>query len=257
MVRNTSAKQLSILCSLYNWRMTKQADLIEYLFNGQENFLSVELFEWMYISTRFTTFVDTYRDKIRKKIRVTRESESMLDVRGELEVAYRLLDDRRFTVEYEPYATTPGRGPDFAVTYRMNLRFNVEVSRMRSDANGVTEDTIVRNEERLLRILLSKLGQMQAGMANVLVIHTRREITQSINLEQFMQGIKNRVEGKEPSFYELSRYANPAAFYKDFLHLSGLVLWSPVAQLWINKQARPDLDGTILRRIRELAASAA
>src|SRR5512138_895210 len=192
--------------------MTKQADLVEFLFEGQENRLSVELLQWMNRSTRFTGFVETYRDKIRKKIRVTRETESMLDVRGELVVAYRLLDDRRFAVEYEPYARAGGRGPDFAVTYRTNLRFNVEVSRMRADENGMTENSIARNEERLLRILLSKLGQMQAGMANVLVIHTRREITQAINLEQFMQGIKNRVEGREPAFYELSRYAGPTAF---------------------------------------------
>lgn len=233
--------------------MTKEADLVEFLFNGQDNLLSVELFAWMNASTRFTTFVDTYRDKIRKKMRVTRETESLLDVRGELVVAHRLLGDRRFAVEYEPYPSARGRGPDFAVTYRTKLRFNVEVSRMRADENEVTEN----NSARLLRILLAKLGQMQAGMANVLVIHTRRQIAQAIHLEQFMQGIKTRVEGKESSFYELSRYANPTAFYKDFLHLSGLILWSPEAQLWVNKQARPALDGTVLRRLRELAASEA
>src|SRR5689334_5810768 len=120
-----------VLRSLYNTAMTKQADLVEFLFVGKENFLSAELLQWMNLSTRFTSFVETYRDKIRKKIRVTREMESLLDVRGELDVAYRLLHDRRFAVQYEPYATAPGRGPDFAVTYRTNLRFNIEVSRMR------------------------------------------------------------------------------------------------------------------------------
>ncbi len=233
--------------------MTKPADLIEYLLEGQENLLSDELLQWMNRSARFTGFVETYRDKIRKKIRVTRETESLLDVRGELEVAYHLLHDRRFAVEYEAYASARGRGPDFAVTYRTNLRFNIEVSRMRADQNEPTEN----NSARLLRILLSKLGQMQAGMANVLVIHTRRQIAQAINLEQFMQEVKTRVEAKERSFYELSRYANPTAFYKDFLHLSGLLLWSPEAQLWVNKQARPALDATVLRQLRELTASEA
>jgi hypothetical protein len=123
---------------------------------------------------------------------------------------------------------------------------------MRADENEAEN-----NSTRLLRILLSKLGQMQAGMPNVLVIHTRRQIVQAIDMERFMQEIKTRVEGKEPSFYELSRYANPTAFYKDFLHLSGLILWSPGAQLWINKQARPALDGAVLRRLRELASSEA
>lgn len=233
--------------------MTKQADLIDHLVDGQENLISAELLQWMNTSTRFTGFVETYRDKIRKKMRVAREAESLLDVRGELEVAYRLLYDRRFALEYEPYPSARGRGPDFAVTYRTNLRFNIEVSRMRADENEITEN----NSARLLRILLAKLGQMQAGMPNVLVIHTRRQIAQAIHLEKFMQEIKTRVEGKESSFYELSRYANPTAFYKDFLHLSGLILWSPAAQLWVNKQARPALDGTVLRRLRELAASEA
>ncbi len=61
-----------------------------------------------------------------------------------------------------------------------------------------------------------------------------------------MQEIKTRVEGRDPAFYELSRYESPAAFYKDFLHLSAILLWTAEAQLWVNKQARPALaDGSL------------
>ncbi|HEX2990621.1 MAG TPA: hypothetical protein VHO49_08070, partial [Anaerolineales bacterium] len=174
--------------------MTQPADLIAYLFEGQPHLLSSEFFQWMEASTRFTLFVETYRDKIRKKLRITREPESILDLRSELDVARGLLGDRRLDIQYEAYASAKRRGPDFAVTYRTNQVFNVEVARMRTPT-----------EERFLRLLLYKLGQMQPGMPNLLVIHTENELARSLNLDTLMQNIKLRVEKKDPAFYELSR----------------------------------------------------
>jgi len=236
----------------YNTGVTKQADLIAYLFEGQPHLLSGTLRQWMEASSRFTAFVETYQDKIRKKIRVTRDPESVLDLRSELEVAYCLLYDRRLAVAYEPYAGAKRRGPDFAVTYRANLVFNIEVARIRVEESGVDGIDLPRKGERILRILLYKLGQMQPGMANLLVIHTREELARSIDLGRLMQGIKTRVEGKDPAFYAASRYTGPAAFYKDFLHLSGILLWAPGAQLWVNKQARPGLAEKVMRLVSTL-----
>ena len=237
--------------------MTKPADLIAYLFEGQPHLLSSELYRWMEASSRFTAFVETYRDKIRKKLRVAREPETILDLRGELEVAYCLLNDRRLAVAYEPYASTQRRGPDFAVTYRVNLVFNIEVARLRVEESGGNGIDLPRKEERILRILLYKLGQMQPGKANLLVIHTRQELAGLIDLEGLMQNVKARVEKRDTTFYEMSRYLNPAAFYKDFLHLSGILLWTTPAQFWINKQARPSLDEKVLRLVSSLSAAAA
>jgi hypothetical protein len=236
----------------------KPADMIAYLFDGQPHLLAAQLSQWMDTSSRFTTFVETYRDKIRKKIRLAREPEKILDLRSELEVAASLLRDRRLVVAYEPYPSTKGRGPDFAVTYRENTVFNIEVARMRVDENQLGGLDLPRKEERFLRILLYKLGQMQPGMPNLLVIHTRQELARSLDLSRLMQEIKTRAEGKDPSFYEISRYASPAAFYKDFLHLSGILLWaaSPETQLWVNKQARPALAPEALRLVSSLVASA-
>jgi hypothetical protein len=242
--------------------MAKPADLNDYVFAGQPHLLSGALMQWMDSSSRFTAFVETYRDKIRKKIRVTREPESILDLRGELEVAYCLLDDRRLDVAYEPYASAKRRGPDFAVTYRSNLVFNIEVARIRVEGSGVNGVAIgngidlPRKEERILRILLDKLGQMQPGMPNLLVIHIREELVQFIDLGRLMQEVKIRAEGKDPSFYTGSRYASPADFYKDFLHLNGMLLWSAGAQLWVNKQARPRLAEKVLRLVRSLPPGA-
>ncbi|RPI25542.1 MAG: hypothetical protein EHM70_19960 [Chloroflexota bacterium] len=236
--------------------MTKQADLIAYVFEGQPHLLSGALLQWMEASARFTAFVEIYRDKIRKKIRVTREPESILDLGGELEVAYCLLNDRRLAVAYETYASAKRRGPDFTVTYRANLVFNVEVARIRVEQSGVGEINLPRKEERIQRILLDKLGQMQPGMANLLVIHTREELARSIDLDRLMQEVKTRAEGKNPSFYTGSRYTGPAAFYKDFLHLSAILLWASGGPLWVNKQARPGLEKKVLRLVSALASGA-
>ncbi len=232
--------------------VTKQADLSEYLFEGKQHLFSGTLLRWMETSSRFTAFVDTYRDKIRKKIRVVHDPQSILDLRGELEVAYRLLNDRRLDVTYEPYASAKRRSPDFAVTYRANLNFNIEVARIRAEASENGEIDISRKEERIVHVLLDKLEQMQPGMGNLLVIEAQPEVAQSIDLSRLMQEVKSRVEGKDSSFFAVSRYTSPAAFYKDFLHLSGIVLKGSGAQLWINKQARPELDEKALRLVSSL-----
>ena len=168
--------------------MTKPTNLIAYVFDGQPHLLSEVLRQWMEVSPRFTVFVETYRDKIRKKIRITHEPESVLDLRGELEVACCLLNDRRLVVAYEPYASAKRRGPDFAITYRTNLVFNIEVARLRVEESGVGGIDLTRKEERTLHILPYKLGQMQSGMANLLVIQTREELARSIELGKLMQG---------------------------------------------------------------------
>jgi hypothetical protein len=91
---------------------------------------------------------------------------------------------------------------------------------------------------------------MQPGMPNLLVIYARG----SLKLDKFMQELKIRVERKDASFYEISRYENPAAFYKDFLRLSAVLLWAE-PQLWINKQAKPALEEKVLRLVHALAVN--
>jgi hypothetical protein len=236
--------------------MGKPADLIAYVFSEQAHPISGELLRWMEASPRFTAFVETYRDKIRKKVRVAGDLEGALDLRSELDTARRLLEDRRLAVQYEPYLHERRRGADFAVTYRANLTFNIEVARIRAEENGAGEVDAAKKEERILRILLDKLGQMQAGMANLLVIETPEAVARVINLDGLMQGIKLRAEMKEAEFYALSRYSGPAAFYRNFLRLSGVALRASGGQVWANKQARPGLDEKILRLVGTLLGGA-
>jgi len=226
--------------------VTKPIDLLAYVFDGQAHLLSPDLLSWMDSSPRFTLFVETYRDKIRKKLRGLRDDESALDLHRELETAFRLLADRRLGVAYEPYASEKRRGPDFAVTYRAHTVFNVEVARIR---RGIEP---AHAGERILRILLDKLEQMQPGMPNLLVIQTPPEAAGANDLDRLMQELKIKVEGKDPAFYALSCYAGPPAFYRDFLRLGGILLWAPDLQAWLNKQARPALDEKIMRLVSSL-----
>lgn len=221
------------------------------MFDGKSTLLTRELQHWMEDSGRFTEFVDKYRDKIRKKIRVSDDRERLLDLRGELLVAYRLLVDRRLEVEYEPYASLKGRGADFAVIYRTNLKFNIEVARMRAEAGEFADAR--HNEGRVLRIVLEKLGQMQTNMPNLLVIHVLEDAAKTIALEELMQGMKNRADKRDASFYSHSRYSTSGEFYKDFLRLSGVLFWEPNAQHWINKQAKVGLDKKVVRLVSSIA----
>ena len=141
-------------------------------------------------------------------------------------MSYCLLNDRRLAVAYEPYASAKYAAPILPLPtgptwYSMSkwLAYGVEDS-------GVHGIDLPRKDERILRILLDKLGQMQPGMANLLVIHTREELARSIDLDRLMQAVKTKADRKEPALYAASRYTGPAAFYKDFGQLSGILLWA-------------------------------
>ena len=82
---------------------------------------------------------------------------------------------------------------------------------MRVGEDEVGGVDLQRKEER---ILLDKLGQMQPGMPNLLVIHTRAELARAIDLGRLMQAVKTRADGRDPAFYAASRHTRPAAFYK-------------------------------------------
>jgi hypothetical protein len=232
--------------------VSRQADLTDYVFAGQPGF-SGELLAWLESSARFTTFLDTYRDKIRKKIRSAGDGPALQDVRAELALARALLADRRLALAYEPYASAGRRAPDFAVTFRDNTRFNLEVARLRPAPGTGAEAGGERSAERIPRILLDKLGQVQPGMANLLAIHLSTP-PEAIDLDGLLRAVKSRAENRDPAFYASSRYSGPPDFSKDFLLLAGVLLWSSgagmgPARLWVNRQARPALDEKILRLV--------
>src|SRR2546428_4751023 len=139
-------------------------ELIAYLFGADDRSLAAEVGSWLVASPQFRAFAETYRDKIRKKARGLRDDEGWRDLALELAVALRLLGERRFALEYESYGVGR-RGPDFRVTFRSNLRFNVEVRRLRTLA---TTPAAPADAAWLARAVCDKLGQLPAAMINVL-----------------------------------------------------------------------------------------
>ena len=108
-------------------------ELLDYLFDGHSHVLFDATDTWLGSSRRFAAFVNSFRDKIWKKIRVTKDTESILDLRLELETAYLLLQESRLNLVYEPQMSEKVRAPDFAVTFTTSVTFMLEVTRLRSD----------------------------------------------------------------------------------------------------------------------------
>src|SRR5690242_4457868 len=107
-------------------------ELLIYLFDGKPHELTASVAGWLAASRRFQAFVVTYRDKIRKKIRKAQDADSRNSLYTELETAYLLLLERRFTLEYEKQGTGKTRDPDFCVTFRANVVFHLEVTCIRA-----------------------------------------------------------------------------------------------------------------------------
>lgn len=110
--------------------------LVQYIFESKANLFVSRFARAIDSSPLFKEFMKTYRDKIRKKMRLARgnddSDEAIRDILAEIEIAYLLLLVDRFSkVEYECYGTEE-QNPDLAVTDdRTGITFNVEVKRIR------------------------------------------------------------------------------------------------------------------------------
>ena len=247
---------------LYNGSMVIH-ETRNYLFDNKPHVLAPHLTHWMSEAPRFADFVETHRDKIRKKIRGIHSSDGFQDLRAELETAYLLLREKRFSLAYEPYGKETGRGPDFAVTFRTRLTFNVEVTRMRISIrkNGEGEQPRFDPQyegRRMAEIIGSKLSQMLPSMMNLLVIMADHQTLCELDVGKVMNQLKQRAEQKEPQLFQRHSFRGASDFFKYYQRLSGVLLRStghheagicPI--LWLNNQTKYPLPApicTILRR---------
>lgn len=213
--------------------------------------LATEVGPWLVASPRFRAFAEIYRDKIRKKARGPRDEEGQRDLAFELRVALRLLEERRFAVEYEPYGMAE-RAPDFRVTFRTQLRFNIEVRRLRRSAPG---DDAPMDLGRLIRAICDKLGQLPPGMINVLVLGTDDAVASATDvLSPAMRWLEDRAGQKDEGLFTQRGFTGTRDFLRHYQRLSG-ALWlsgEPIApaRLWRNGQARHALPADLSRALR-------
>jgi hypothetical protein len=224
-------------------------ELIAYLFGAVDSPLATEVGPWLAASTRFRAFAETYRDKIRKKARVLRDDEGRRDFTFELAIAMRLVEDRRFALEYESYGMDK-RAPDFRVTFRSGTRFNVEVRRLRRRAP--TEAPA--DPARIIRTVCDKLGQLQPSMINVLVLGADGPSSAADALTPAVLRLQERATQKDEAFFQQRGFTGTRDFLRHYQRLSG-ALWlagepgALQASLWRNPRARHPLPVDLARAL--------
>lgn len=239
------------------------SDLLPYIFINTRLPIAVQFAHWVQASPRFRAFAETYRDKIRKKVRGITETEGYRDLQAELATAYFLVQERRFLVEYEKYGVGKQRGPDFSITYKTHTRFDVEVTRLRGGQAGEAPEP-----GKLVNTLCAKLAQLPPSMINVLVLvaddapyseddpsgswpaansGSGQALTSGL---RFMQ---ERAERKDDEFFTRRGFLGARDFLKHYSRLSAIRLVTPDAPplLRLQPQARHPLPSdlaTLLRR---------
>ena len=223
-------------------------DLLPYIFPNTRLPLAVQFAQWVQASPRFRAFAETYRDKIRKKVRTITEAEGYGDLQAELATAYFLVQERRFLVEYEKYGIGKQRGPDFSVTYKTHTRFDVEVTRLRGGQAGEAP-----GPSKLANTLCAKLQQLPPSMINILVMAADDASYGEDDLTGGLRLLQERAERKDDEFFTRRGFLGARDFVRHYGRLSAIRLVaagaSPVLRL--QPHARhplpPDL-AAILRR---------
>ncbi len=197
---------------------------------------------WLAASPRFRAFVETNRDKIRKKLRGATSTEARLDVRAELQVAALLLADRRIALAFEAYGAGR-RGPDFTVTFRAGRAFNVEVTRRRGGGNAALEPAI-----------LAKLRQLPPSASNVIVVALSGD-EPSPDPGAALRDLRARADRRDDAFFEAFGLNGSAAFHAGLLRLAAVVAIPAAGQAsarvvhWRNAGARVPLPEPTLRAV--------
>ncbi len=191
--------------------MTALDDLLDYICDGKRPELYSDLEAWIQDSRRFRAFASTYRDKIRAKLRNVRDEGGQRDLRAELETAWLLLHEERFTLEYEKYAASKLRGPDFTVTFKTHTLFNVEVRRMRGAE--LDERASQPHLGQLIAVLCDKVGQMQPGVANLLWLIAEREMS-DVDLTNAAADLRQLADDRAEDFFVRHGFASAADFLK-------------------------------------------
>jgi hypothetical protein len=226
-------------------------ELHAYLFDGKPHLLAEPVGTWLESSRRFATFAAEFRDKIRKKLRVTQDEETLYDLRLELETAYLLLRERTLSLVYEPQQSREGRGPDFAVTFTTSLTFMVEVTRLRAAPSLETSLTSPGDMERLADAVCTKLGQLLPQRNNVLIVGVDALFLKQDDLQALMLRVQQRAEQNNAGLAQRYGFRDRADFFRHYQRLSEVLVRGSELRtvmpliVWVNPQAKHPLPGKV------------
>lgn len=220
-----------------------ESELLGAIFGGEIHPLREACAAWIVSSRPFRAFLEENAAKIRKKARQASDAESLRDLQLEMDTAYRLLlADRRVALTYERYLADKMRGPDFTVTFKGHLVFNVEVRRLRAPIPTGKLDEVVRE----------KLRQMPPSAINILLVGADASATPDLDAAAAMKRLIQRAEARQDEYFIERGYHDARDFLRAHLRLSGLLLrpswrdeFPPSPTLWLNPQARHPLPADI------------
>ena len=219
-------------------------DLLTYLFDGQPHLLFQPMAGWLASSRRFATFVTTFQDKIRKKLRITQDQDNLLDLHLELETAYLLLRERSLSVVYEPEQSKRIRSPDFAVSFTTSLTFMLEVTRVQADPKKTVD-------ARLVDTISSKLGQLLPQHSNALLVGVEATDLTSSDIRTAMLSVQQRAERNDSTFLQRYGFRDRSDFFRHYQRLSEILIRGPHFEgtksivTWINPQAKHPLPSKV------------
>lgn len=223
------------------------SELLTTIFGRETHPMREACAAWMVTSRPFRAFLEENAGKIRKKARQAADAESLRDLQLEMDAAYHLLADRRVTLAYERYLAEKLRGPDFTVTFKGHIVFNVEVRRLRAPiADG-----------KLGEGICGKLHQMPPSAVNVLLVGADSGAAHSLDAATTIKRLILRAEAKQDDYFAQRGFRDARDFLRALQRLSGLLLradWheptAPSQALWLNPQARHPLPAEAQKLLR-------
>ncbi len=239
-------------------RWSKKTDeLVRYVAERCRPGLRSELGRWVEERPRFGMLLASNQDKVRKKLATAQDEAARLDVRAELLVAYLIMADPRFEVTFEAYGA--GRlGPDLTVVYRGNQRFNLEVTRLRSAAEIVSDGAAgpagASDPARLASVIAAKVRQLPGEAPNALVITGTNLAASAATMAAAARLLKLRADQKDDQFFASRGLKDARTFYAHYLRLSGVFVLDdarPMGQpiFLQNAEARHPLPREALGRL--------
>jgi hypothetical protein len=226
-------------------------EIISYVFSGSAYSFAGPFARWLEMSPQFRAFAETHRDKIRKKVRNIRDEDTQRDLAAELAAAAWLTQERRFAVAYEVYSAGKQRGPDFSVTFRTRIPFNVEVTRLRAAGTAPAgEDAAPR--AKIANTIGTKLAQLPPSVINVLVLVTDGTAYAAGDMPGAPALLAERALHKDDAFFQRRGLLGTRDFHHHYQRLSAVLLrrftetgaLEPLS-LWLNPQARHPLPADL------------